>query len=186
MATMMPSTGPFLKTSAGDISTPISPANANGQIMKKLPEIMAEEAGKPFATAMRTSVATMCIHHAIPTSTVTTELQRNHHRAFGIRLGTTTVLILGSNSFRNGKFTILKKYRRPTHTIPAVIWIQRSNIRASWLPPGNSRLGGANSTSAGSGIAVTGRAPFFEPDQVGRARYPPVGQLTEYSPKRGF
>ena len=86
---MTPSTGPFFRASAGDMSTPISIANASVQIRKKLAEIMPLEAGCPLATAMRTSVATMCIHQATPTSTVTTELQRNHHRAFGMRLGIT-------------------------------------------------------------------------------------------------
>src|SRR5271165_6172106 len=102
----------------------------------------------------------MCIHQAMPTSTVTTELHRNHQRAFGMRLGTTTVLVLGSSSFRNWKFTRLKKYSKPTHTMPTVMWTQRSNISTSWLPPGNSILGGVRSIIAVNGRTVTVQAPF--------------------------
>src|SRR5271165_3220851 len=44
--------------------------------------------------------------------------------------------------------------------MPTVIWTQRSNISTSWLPPGNSILGGVRSIIAVNGRTVTVQAPF--------------------------
>src|ERR1035437_177097 len=135
--TIAPSTGPFLSASAGDISAPISITNANVQSPKKVPNIIPAEAGSPTATALRTSVATICIQYDMPARTVTTALQRNHHKARDISLGTTIPRDFASSSCTKGTFTRVKKYNSPTQAMPATKWIQRSTIRAVAAPPGN-------------------------------------------------
>src|ERR1019366_1115029 len=64
-------------------------------------------------------------------------LQRNHHKARRISLGTTIPRDFASSSCTNGTPTRLKKYNRPIQVMPATKWTQRSAIRAVASPPGN-------------------------------------------------
>src|SRR5208283_4023216 len=57
MATITPSTGPFRNPLAGDMSTPISMANASVQSTKKLPNIIPGDTGSPATLAYRASLA---------------------------------------------------------------------------------------------------------------------------------
>ena len=88
----------------------------------------------------------------MPTNTVTTALQRNHHKARGISLGTTMPRDLASSSCRNGMFTSVKKYNRPTQAIPATKCIQRSTIKMATSPPGKSICGAVHNPISGTNI----------------------------------
>ena len=55
----------------------------------------------------------------MPARTVTTELQRNHHKARGINLVTTIPRDFASSSRMRGTFTKLKKYKSPIQVMPA-------------------------------------------------------------------
>src|SRR5882757_2247166 len=117
---------------------------------KKLPNAAPGEAATPVtAAAFRASVPVALIQYPSPASTVTTELQRNHHIARDINAGNTLLLVGASSSLRNGTFTRLRKYSNPTHIIAATKCTQRRNI--SWLV-GTSE-GGRN----GRTIALTAK-----------------------------
>src|SRR5208283_1222197 len=88
----------------------------------------------------------------MPTITVTTALQRNHHKARGMSLGTTIPRDLASSSCRNGMFTRVKKYNSPTQVMPAMRCIQRRTIRTATSPPGKSICGAANNPISGTCI----------------------------------
>src|SRR5258705_6361963 len=99
---------------------------------KKLPKAAPGEAATPVAAAaLRASLPVALIQYPSPASTVTTELQRNHHRARDINAGNTLLFVGASSSFRNGTFTRLKKYSNPTQAIPATKCTQRNSIK--WL-----------------------------------------------------
>src|SRR5664279_5631700 len=84
----------------------------------------------------------------MPARTVITALQRNHHKARRISLGTTITRDFASSSCTNGTPTRLKKYNRPLQVMPATKGIQRSAIRAVASPPGNWIAGeGSSATS---------------------------------------
>src|SRR5882757_109206 len=97
---------------------------------KKLPKAAPGEAASPVAAAaLRASLPVALIQYPSPASTVTTELQRNHHSARDISAGNTLLFVGASSSFRNGTFTRLKKYNKPTQAMPATKCTQRKNIR---------------------------------------------------------
>src|ERR1017187_529706 len=91
----------------------------------------------------------------MPARTVTTELQRNHHKADGSSLGTTVPRDFASSSCRKGTFTRLKKYNSPTQVMPATKWIKRRTIRVVCAPPGNWSLGERSSATSERVILVT-------------------------------
>src|SRR5437899_13034180 len=99
MAIMVPKTGPLLRSSAGPMSNDISMMNAAVQIMKNVPM-----ARPPLVWALWASALTIVIQYQIPANTVTTDAQRNHHSALGIRLTTTLDRVLASISFIKGMF----------------------------------------------------------------------------------
>src|SRR5450759_1057213 len=84
----------------------------------------------------------------MPASTVATALQRNHHRARRISLGTTIPRDFASSSCTKGTPTRLKKYSSPIQVMPATKWIQRSTIRAVAAPPGNWIAGERSSATS--------------------------------------
>src|SRR5208337_417165 len=88
----------------------------------------------------------------MPASTVTRALQRNHHKARGMSLGTTIPRNLESSSCRNGMFTRVKKYSSPTQVMPEMRCIQRRTIRTATSPPGKSICGAANNPISGTYI----------------------------------
>src|ERR1700693_6328565 len=71
----------------------------------------------------------MLPQYARPITTVSTDPQRNHHRARDIRLGRIFPLVAGSRSFMNGTLTRLKKYSRPSQVMPPTKCSQRNSIR---------------------------------------------------------
>src|SRR4051812_33825291 len=79
------------------------------QIPKKLPIRVPALAASPAASAALRLAPTIIIQYQTPANTVTTDDQRNHQSALGMRFGTTLGFREASNSFMNGMFTRLKK-----------------------------------------------------------------------------
>src|ERR1700681_572758 len=82
-----------------------------------------------FAPPFSASEATTLPQYANPMTTVSTDAQRNHHKARDIRFGRTLPLVLASRSFINGTLTRLKKYSRPSQVIPPTKCNQRNSMR---------------------------------------------------------
>src|ERR1700686_1792326 len=100
----------------------------NPQTMVQMTKNVAK--GTPdFAPPFSASEATTLPQYAMPMSTVSTDAQRNHHKARDIRLGRTLPFVLASRSFINGTLTRLKKYSRPSQVIPPTKCNQRNSIR---------------------------------------------------------
>src|ERR1700690_1382968 len=78
---------------------------------------------------LRTSAPTTVPQYPSPISTVSTEAQRNHHKARDIRSGSTLPLVAGSRPFMNGRLTDLKKYNRPIQVMPPTKCNQRNIMR---------------------------------------------------------
>src|ERR1019366_3896742 len=93
------------------------------QITKKVP-IGPPEDAPPFLA----SEATMLAQYAMPNNTVSTDPQRNHHRARDIRLGRILPLVAGSRPFMKGTLTRLKKNSRPSQVMPPTKCNQRNSI----------------------------------------------------------
>src|ERR1700674_4120195 len=102
---MTASTGPLSSAPLPGISQAYISAQATVQIAKKVP-IGPPDDPPPFLA----SEATMLPQYAKPITTVSTDPQRNHHSAAGIRLGSIFPLVAESSSFMKGTMTSIKKY----------------------------------------------------------------------------
>src|SRR6267142_5292971 len=120
---MTASTGPLSSTPLPGMTQAYITPQVTVQIRKKLAMGTPDDA-PPY----RASEATTLPQYANPISTVTTDDQRNHHRARDINAGRTLPLVAASISAMNGKLTRLKKYSNPIQITPATICTKRNII----------------------------------------------------------